>query len=209
MYFLKTTAWAVMTACVSLMGNNAYSEPFYGNWPTPSPVLIENNLIKEVGANLQAPQEANATAIRPGDTVVVTSDESPLKVYSTVLAKLLKGQRCNVSKVQGNWIWTSVDRNQRRQKGWVSVCNVVDQSRYKQFLNAMLITRFSTTDPLGWNGFGLRSDGTVLVVNEWGANPRTCIGRGVATGGIGRTFFRRVHCIPIPKRPSNCRTRFM
>ena len=36
MHFLKTIALAAMTACASLMGSNAYAEPFYGNWRTPA-----------------------------------------------------------------------------------------------------------------------------------------------------------------------------
>jgi hypothetical protein len=117
-------------------------------------------------------EDPGPTVISPGDTVVVTNDDAQLKVRGTVLTKISKGQRLKVEKVQDNWVWTAVDRNGQRTKGWINVRDVVDQGRHKQFLNSMLISRFSTTGPLGWNALWLRSDGNVLVVNERGDKPK-------------------------------------
>ena len=126
------------------------------------------------GGTIQTEPAADpgTVAISPGDTVVVTNDDTQLKVRGTVLAKISKGQRLKVEKVQDSWVWTAFDKDGERTKGWVNVRDVVVQERYKQFLNSMVISRFSTTGPLGWNGLSLRLDGSVLVVNEWGDEPK-------------------------------------
>ena len=59
------------------------------------------------------------TALKPNDTIVVTAESAKLKVVNDVVATLSKGQKLSVLQKQGNWIWTSVNRDGKQIKGWV------------------------------------------------------------------------------------------
>ncbi|WP_145427184.1 redoxin domain-containing protein [Symmachiella dynata] len=64
--------------------------------------------------------DADLANLKPNDQVVVAKDKAPLKVINDVLAELPKGQQLKVVSTQGDWIWTYVDRDGKRTKGWIN-----------------------------------------------------------------------------------------
>jgi len=67
---------------------------------------------------------SDAAEIKPGDTVAVTKDQTPLKVQATVKTHLTKGTELTVSSVQGDWIGGSVVIGEKRLTGWVKRSSV-------------------------------------------------------------------------------------
>ncbi len=62
---------------------------------------------------------AELAGLKRQDRVVVKVKDAPLKVVNEVLAKLPKGQELSVLKRKGDWIWTSIERDGKRTKGWI------------------------------------------------------------------------------------------
>src|SRR5579863_3802648 len=62
--------------------------------------------------------------IRPGDTVVVTDQRAALQAGTTTVAELVKGRLVTVSKVQKDWVATSVLVGGQAKSGWVKMSSV-------------------------------------------------------------------------------------
>jgi len=53
-------------------------------------------------------QHRDPNSIQIGDTIEVTAEKAPLKIEQKVLATVLRGQRLPVTRVNGEWLETSV-----------------------------------------------------------------------------------------------------
>jgi hypothetical protein len=84
--------------------------------------------LSEQVIRLDAPRQESWRApeerIRPGDTVVVTDPRAPLQNGTTTAAELVKGQIVAVSKVQKDWVATSVLVGGQVKSGWVKMSSV-------------------------------------------------------------------------------------
>jgi len=63
--------------------------------------------------------QVNLVGLKPNDTIVVAKENAPLKIENDVLAKLNKGEKLRVLGTQGDWIWTFVEKEGKRTKGWI------------------------------------------------------------------------------------------
>jgi hypothetical protein len=91
------------------------------------PYRLQLDLSEQV-IRLDAPREESwrtpEERIRAGDTVIVTDQRAPLQAGTATVAELVKGQLVTVTKVQKEWLATSVLVGGQTKSGWLKMSSV-------------------------------------------------------------------------------------
>ena len=73
-----------------------------------------------------------------GDSIVVTTDNAPLKTLREITARVPIGEILTVKNVNGNWLWVTSSDGDKPASGWIRRDNVTPYAKALDSFNAQL-----------------------------------------------------------------------